>query len=151
MNASLGDLIFYVIGIFLLFITPGPVQIAIVARSMINGVCSAWPLAFGVSLEDILWQLTAILGLSLIAGASGEYLVYLKWLAAVIFSLWISAGNDIMDNSIIIMERNLIFYSQYRGHTKYNIFSNICGTYCCLIIDFVFMDNIYPFMIIEKT
>ena len=48
MDGSLGDLIFYVIGIFLLFTTLGPLWIAIVARSMTNGVrlLGRWPLAF---------------------------------------------------------------------------------------------------------
>ena len=85
MNASLGDLIFYAFGISLLLITPGPVCIAIVARSLINGVRGAWLQGFGVTLRDILWPLTAMLGLSCIAGESGGYLFYLKWLAALIF------------------------------------------------------------------
>ena len=48
MNGWLGDLIFYFIGIFLLFTTLGPLWIAIVARSITNGVrlLGLWPLAF---------------------------------------------------------------------------------------------------------
>ena len=71
MNASLTDLIFYAFGIFLLFITPGPLCIVIVARSLTYNVRGTWLHGFGVSLGDILWPLTAILGLSCIAGKSG--------------------------------------------------------------------------------
>ena len=85
MNAALIDLIFYAFGIFILFLTPGPVWIVILARSMSNGVRGAWPLALGVAMGDIIWPLTAILGLNWILGESGEYLYYLKWIAALIF------------------------------------------------------------------
>ena len=54
MNGSLGDLIFYVIGIFLSFTTLGPLWITIVARGMTNGVRGAWALTFSISLGDIL-------------------------------------------------------------------------------------------------
>ena len=74
MNAALIDLIFYAFGIFILFLTPGPVWIAILARSMSNGVRGAWPLALGVAMGDIIWPLTAILGLNWILGESEEYL-----------------------------------------------------------------------------
>ena len=52
---------------------------------MSNGVRGAWPLALGVALGDIIWPLTAILGLNWILGESGECLYYLKWIAALIF------------------------------------------------------------------
>ena len=45
MNAFFVDLIFYAFGIFILFITPGPEWIAMVARRMTNGVLGRWPLA----------------------------------------------------------------------------------------------------------
>ena len=85
MHAALIDLIFYAFGIFILFLTLGTVRIAILARSMSNGVRGAWPLALGVAMRDIIWPLTAILGLNSIPRESGEYLYCLKWIAALIF------------------------------------------------------------------
>ena len=48
MTASIFDLALYAGGIFVLFLTPGPVWMAIVARTLSGGIGSAWPLALGV-------------------------------------------------------------------------------------------------------
>ncbi|NCX54840.1 MAG: LysE family translocator, partial [Rhodobacterales bacterium] len=52
MTATFFDLALYAGGIFILFLTPGPVWMALVARTLSGGFRSAWPLALGVVIGD---------------------------------------------------------------------------------------------------
>ncbi len=79
------DLWIYVAALIGLFLTPGPVWVALLARALSGGFRAAWPLAVGVALGDIAWPLVAILGLSWAVGQVGWLLVALKWVASVIF------------------------------------------------------------------
>ena len=54
MTVSFIELLIYAGGIFILFITPGPVWVAIVARTLSGGFHAAWPLALGVVVGDII-------------------------------------------------------------------------------------------------
>ena len=85
MTASIFDLAFYAGGIFVLFLTPGPVWMAIVARTLSGGIDSAWPLALGVVVGDILWPILAILGVSWVATQYDGFLDVLKYAATMIF------------------------------------------------------------------
>ena len=85
MTATFWELAFYAGAIFILFITPGPVWLAVTARALSGGFRSAWPLALGVVVGDIIWPLLAILGVSWIVGVYGGFLVLLKWVAALMF------------------------------------------------------------------
>ena len=84
-SVSLLELVLYTGGLLILFLTPGPVWIAIVARSLSGGVKAAWPLAFGVALGDAIWPLLAIFGITQFAGTYGEYLIAFEFLACLIF------------------------------------------------------------------
>ena len=44
----------YSFALLLLFIMPGPVWAALIARSLKSGFAGAWPLALGVALGDII-------------------------------------------------------------------------------------------------
>lgn len=85
MTATFFDLALYAGGIFILFLTPGPVWMALVARTLSGGFRSAWPLALGVVIGDILWPIIAILGLSWVAMQYDGLLDLLKYVAALIF------------------------------------------------------------------
>ena len=85
MTISPVDLFFYLGALVVLFLTPGPVWVAITARSLSGGFAGAWPLAAGVALGDALWPLAAIFGLSWIVSLYGGVLVAMKWVAAAIF------------------------------------------------------------------
>ena len=85
MTATFFDLALYVGGIFILFLTPGPVWMALVARTLSGGFGSAWPLALGVVIGDILWPIIAILGLSWVAMQYDGLLDLLKYVATLIF------------------------------------------------------------------
>ena len=66
-------------------LTPGPVWMALVARTLSGGFGSAWPLALGVVIRDILWPIIAILGLSWVAMQYDGLLDLLKYVATLIF------------------------------------------------------------------
>ena len=85
MTATFFDLALYAGGIFILFLTPGPVWMALVARTLSGGFGLAWPLALGVVIGDILWPIIAILGLSWVAMQYDGLLDLLKYAATLIF------------------------------------------------------------------
>ena len=85
MTATFFDIALYAGGIFILFLTPGPVWMALVARTLSGGFGSAWPLALGVIIGDILWPIIAILGLSWVAMQYDGLLDFLKYVATLIF------------------------------------------------------------------
>ena len=85
MTATFFDLALYAGGIFILFLTPGPVWMALVARTLSGGFGSAWPLALGVVIGDILWPIIAILGLSWVAMQYDGLLDLSKYVATLIF------------------------------------------------------------------
>jgi threonine/homoserine/homoserine lactone efflux protein len=79
------DLGLYAIAILALFLTPGPVWVALLARSLAGGFSAAWPLALGVTIGDLIWPLLAILGVSWIVSVYAGFLLALKWVACAIF------------------------------------------------------------------
>jgi threonine/homoserine/homoserine lactone efflux protein len=87
MTISLYELLLYAGGMAVLWVIPGPVWVALTARALSGGFASAWPLAVGVALGDVIWPLAAIFGLSWILSVYGGFLAALKWVAAAIFLL----------------------------------------------------------------
>jgi threonine/homoserine/homoserine lactone efflux protein len=85
MTVTLADLALYSVALLILFLTPGPVWLALLARSISGGFNAAWPLALGVSLGDIVWPLLAILGLSWIVSEVAGFMTLLKWIACAVF------------------------------------------------------------------
>ncbi len=85
MTASFTDLLLYAGAIFILFLTPGPVWVALTARALSGGFASAWPLAVGVVLGDILWPLLAILGVAWIVSVFDGFMVVMRFVAAGMF------------------------------------------------------------------
>lgn len=87
-----------------IWLTPGPVWVAIMARALASGFRGVWPLAIGVALGDMLWPLVAIFGLAVLVGQQGEVLNALRWIAAVVFlgmgvALWRHAGAPVAGDS----------------------------------------------------
>ena len=85
MSISFSDLTFYAFGITVLFLTPGPVWIAIISRSITGGLNGALPLAAGVAIGDIIWPTLGIAGSAALAASYANLLLYLKYLAVIIF------------------------------------------------------------------
>jgi threonine/homoserine/homoserine lactone efflux protein len=85
MTLSVWDLLLYAGALLVLFLTPGPVWLALMARAVSGGFHAAWPLALGVACGDILWPLLAIGGMSWLAASMGEVMLVLRWVACVMF------------------------------------------------------------------
>lgn len=85
MTLGLGDLALYSGALLVLFLTPGPVWVALIARGLSGGFHAAWPLALGVVIGDVLWSVLAILGISWILSVYGGFLELLRWVACAIF------------------------------------------------------------------
>ena len=80
MTVTAYELLLYAGGMFLLFMVPGPVWVALTARSLSGGFASAWPLAVGVSIGDLVWPLLAIYGLTWMLSVYGDFLHVLRWI-----------------------------------------------------------------------
>ena len=87
MTLSPFDIALYAGALAVLFLTPGPVWVGLIARSLSGGFHAAWPLALGVVIGDVLWSLLAIFGITWILSLYGGILAVLKWVAAGVFIL----------------------------------------------------------------
>jgi threonine/homoserine/homoserine lactone efflux protein len=85
MTISIGDLMLYAGALVILFLTPGPVWLALMARALSGGLAAAWPLAFGVAVGDILWPVVAVLGISWILSVFDVFMALLRWVACGVF------------------------------------------------------------------
>ncbi len=85
MTLSLTDMALYAGALTILFLTPGPVWVALVARALSGGFRSAVPLALGVVVGDIIWPLLAILGVSWILSVFADFMLVLRWVACAMF------------------------------------------------------------------
>ena len=85
MTISVADLLLYAGALVILFLTPGPVWLALMARALSGGFRAAWPLAVGVAVGDIVWPLVAIIGISWILSVFDVFMVALRWIACGVF------------------------------------------------------------------
>lgn len=85
MTLGMWDILLYAGALLILFLTPGPVWVGLIARTLSGGFPAAWPLALGVVVGDVLWSLLAILGVSWVLSVYGGFLEALKWVAAGMF------------------------------------------------------------------
>lgn len=85
MTISVWDLTLYAGALFILFLTPGPVWVALLARALSGGFQSAWPLALGVVVGDVLWPLLAILGVTWLVSEFSWFMDVLRWVAVAMF------------------------------------------------------------------
>lgn len=103
MSVTTSQLFLYAGALFILFITPGPVWIAVIARSVSGGFKSAVPLALGVAFGDILWPLVALLGVAYLVSLYADILDLLRYAAAVLLVLMgaalVRAPNKILSES----------------------------------------------------
>ena len=84
MTLSLMEITLYMGAMAILFFTPGPVWVALVARGVSGGFHAAWPLAMGVVVGDIIWPLLAIFGVSLLIEVYADFLTLLRFSGAAI-------------------------------------------------------------------
>jgi len=104
MSISAFDLLLYAGALFILFLTPGPVWVALLARSLSGGFHAAWPLALGVVVGDVLWPLIAVLGVAWVVDQVSWFMDVMKWVAVLVFvamgiALIRSADRQLAENS----------------------------------------------------
>lgn len=85
MTITAGDATLYAVALLILFLTPGPVWVALIARGMAGGFHAAWPLALGVVVGDVLWPLLAILGVTWIVSVFSDFMLVMSWVACITF------------------------------------------------------------------
>lgn len=85
MTLGIWDVLLYAGALLVLFLTPGPVWVGLIARTLSGGFRAAWPLALGVVVGDVLWSLLAIFGVTWVLSVYGGFLETLKWVAAAMF------------------------------------------------------------------
>ena len=85
MTVTLTDTVLYAGALLILFLTPGPVWVALIARAMAGGFNAAWPLALGVAVGDVVWPLLAILGISWVVSVYADFILVLRWVACLTF------------------------------------------------------------------
>ena len=85
MTITLVDAALYAGALLILFLTPGPVWVALTARALSGGFNAAWPLALGVVVGDVLWPLLAILGVAWIVSVFSGFMTVLTWVASLVF------------------------------------------------------------------
>ncbi|WP_417806539.1 LysE family translocator [Thioclava sp.] len=85
MTLTLAQIALYSGALIVLFLTPGPVWLALLARGMSGGFAAAWPLALGVTVGDMIWPALAILGVSWLVQEFSYFLIVLRWVAVAVF------------------------------------------------------------------
>lgn len=91
MTLAATDLALYATALFVLFLTPGPVWLALSARTLAGGFPAAWPLALGVVIGDAVWPFLAILGVSWVVGQYADFMLVLRLVAVAVF-VWMGVS-----------------------------------------------------------
>ncbi len=84
MTIDLSQLALYCGALIILFLTPGPVWIAIMARTVSGGLRSGLSLVLGVSLGDLLWPIIVYFGLGVLIFLYADILLFIRYIAAFI-------------------------------------------------------------------
>lgn len=85
MTITASQLLLYAGALAVLFMTPGPVWVALLARSLSGGFQAAWPLAMGVVVGDVIWPLVAVLGVTWLVSEFAGFMDLLRWVAVGVF------------------------------------------------------------------
>ena len=104
MPITFTEALLYAGAMVILFLTPGPVWVALMARSLSHGMRGALPLALGVVIGDFTWPFIALLSIQELSGLYAEMLVWLRYSAAGIF--WLMGAHLIRTASRPISTQN---------------------------------------------
>ena len=122
MTITSGQIILYFGALIILFLTPGPVWVAIIARTVSGGSKSSISLALGVSLGDMLWPIIVFLGLGFLISLYSDILLVIRYLAAAIL---------VIMGLQIILKRNYILKENDRL-TKAGFFSGFSAGFIAI-------------------
>ena len=81
------EIFLYFLALVILFITPGPVWVALIARTVSGGAKSSISLALGVSLGDMLWPFVVYFSLSLLISLYSDILLIFRYVASFVLIL----------------------------------------------------------------
>ena len=87
MTIDTDQILLYFFALIILFLTPGPVWVALIARTVSGGAKSSISLALGVSLGDMLWPFVVYLSLGLIISVYSDILLTLRYFASFVLVL----------------------------------------------------------------
>jgi len=87
MTLTAWELALYAGSVGILFLTPGPVWVAIIARALSGGFYAALPLALGVVIGDMVWPFVAIIGVAWVVSVFDGFMTVLRYVSVAIF-LW---------------------------------------------------------------
>lgn len=115
---SITELYFYAFAMFILFLTPGPVWVVLLARIFSNGWSGGLPLACGVIIADFTWSFLAVISISSISEAIPSITKTLTWVAAGFFlylaiKLWLKPSYDLNNIKLLKVSSKLEFNSIY--------------------------------------
>ena len=122
MTITSGQIALYFGALIILFLTPGPVWIAIIARTVSGGSKSSISLALGVSLGDMLWPIIVFLGLGFLISLYSDILLVIRYFAAAILAIM---------GLQIILKRNYILKENERL-TKAGFFSGFSAGFIAI-------------------
>ena len=87
MTIDSDQIFFYFLALIVLFLTPGPVWVALIARTVSGGAKSSISLALGVSLGDMLWPFVVYFSLSLLISVYSDILLVFRYFASFVLIL----------------------------------------------------------------
>ena len=87
MTIDSNQIFLYFLALVILFLTPGPVWVALIARTVSGGSKSSIPLALGVSLGDMLWPFVVYFSLSLLISLYSDILLIFRYVASFVLIL----------------------------------------------------------------
>ena len=115
---TLAELYFYAFAMFILFLTPGPVWVVLLARIFSHGWAGGLPLALGVIIADFTWSLLAVISIASISEAIPSVTQFLKLIAVGFFlylayALWKKPTYDLKKAKLSNVSSKLTFKSVY--------------------------------------
>lgn len=87
MTISFYEVLLYSGALLILFLTPGPVWAALIARALSGGFHAAWPLALGVVIGDALWPVLAIFGVAWLVSLYADFMLLLRYGGALMLMI----------------------------------------------------------------
>jgi threonine/homoserine/homoserine lactone efflux protein len=115
---TISDLYFYAFAMFILFLTPGPVWVVLLARIFSNGWSGGLPLAFGVIIADFTWSYLAVISISSVSEVVPSITKVLTWVSAIFFvylsiKLWRKPSYNLNNIKLSNFSSKLKFQSVY--------------------------------------
>ena len=114
---------FYSIALTLLWLTLGPVWVAVLARSVSGGFQSSVPLVLGVALGDLLWPLVALMGVSYLILIYSDILIIFSYLASIIL---ISMG-------LVLVVRSKNLFGEESSLTKPGVWAGFTAGFSAVL------------------